>query len=80
MRCNVNFPNNKYEWKMTNERKLLSAYAMSDDRGKQSILDHALSTAEDWPLVNVVIPSSPVSLPGGKLDDLEPPPLVRPPV
>lgn len=64
---------------MTNERKLLSAYAMSDDRGKQSILDHALSTAEDWPLVSVVAPSGPVGLPGGKLDDLEPPPLISTP-
>lgn len=68
---------------MTDEQKLLAHYRASDDRGKSSILEHAASTAEDWPaespsqLNNGV--SDPVSLSGSELDDLVPTPVVRPP-
>lgn len=37
------------------EQALLVAFRASDERGKQSILDHAVSTAEDWPAPRLIV-------------------------
>ena len=31
------------------ERELIGAFRQADSRGKRSIIEHAQSTAEDWP-------------------------------
>lgn len=68
---------------MTDEQKLLKSYRLADDRGKASILDHAVSTAEDWP--NIIdelqlthSSSAPVGLACSELKDLVPSPVIRP--
>jgi len=61
---------------MNDEQKLLNAYRASDERGQQSILETALSTAEDWPSVANLLPIDSCALPGRKLGDLEASPVI----
>lgn len=71
---------------MTNEQKLLKAFNASDTRGRDSILQYAVSMAEDWPaprdesLCGVGRPVDASELVGGELDDIEPATVVRPTV
>lgn len=60
---------------MIDEQQLLDAFRKTDERGRRAVLDYAQSMSEDWPL-NI---SGPVSLAGGKLDNLETPPVVSSP-
>lgn len=71
---------------MSYEQQILNAFRSSDERGRKSILDYAVSMAEDWPapcdtkLLGAVGAVDAVTLSGGKLDDIESPPVVGPPV
>lgn len=71
--------------KMNYEQVLLEAFRGSDERGRQSILDYAISMAEDWPAgtdsaaLTLPIVDDPACLPGGDLHDLESPTVISPP-
>ena len=57
--------------KMNTEKRLLDLYRASDARGRASILEHAESTAEDWPADDLSLPNNeklaPSSLPSSEL-------------
>ncbi len=66
---------------MNDAQLILNAYHASDDRGKLSILEYAVSTAEDWPAARVeLLPVDPGALASGELVDLEAPAIIRPPI
>ncbi len=66
---------------MTDEQKILSAYRASDVRGKRSILEYALSTAEDWPMMSEhgLVDASIINagrFASGQLEDVEAPSII----
>lgn len=63
---------------MNAEQKILEAYRASDTRGKLSILEYAMSMAEDWP--ELTSADDAIELAAGNLEDFESPTIIGPPI